>query len=43
MMTISAYWVLGLQMVGSVRPGNETPLLTVSPESTKVLDKEDSH
>lgn len=43
MMIISAYWVLGLQMVGSVWPGNKSPLLTVSPESSKVLGKEDSH
>ena len=42
-MIISAYCVLGLQTVGSVRPRNKSPLLTVSPESSKVLGKEDSH
>lgn len=43
MMIISAYWVLGLQTIGSVWPRNKSPLLTVSPESSKVLGKEDSH
>jgi len=43
MMIISAYRVLGLQMIGSVWPRNKSPLLTVSPESSKVLGKEDSH
>lgn len=37
MVIISAYWALGLQTVGSVRPRYMSLFLTVSPESSMVL------